>query len=161
MIELREFLSNIVLVITATILFYIAINDLREYKIRNELVITLACLYGIYAFLSGEWVTAHWNVGLALLMFVVLLFSYARNWMGGGDVKILTVGFLWAGQHYAMPFSLLLLGFAFIHVYAAKFGLVAAKIIDGKLRLAFAPSVAAALIGVFALRWSGAISFFQ
>jgi Flp pilus assembly protein protease CpaA len=160
MIELRDFLSHVVIVITATILFYVAFNDLREYKIRNELVITIACLFGIYAFLSGEWVYAHWNIALALLMFVVLLIFYARNWMGGGDVKILTVGFLWVGQRYALPFAVLLLIFAFIHVYAAKFGLVSARYIDGKLRLAFAPSVAGALIGVFALRWSGALNYF-
>jgi Flp pilus assembly protein protease CpaA len=160
MIELREFLSQVVIIITATILFYVAINDLREYRIRNEYVITIACLYGIYAFLSGEWVYAHWNIALALLMFIVLLIFYTQNWLGGGDVKILTVGFLWAGQRYAMPFSLLLLIFSFIHVYAAKFGLVGARYIDGKLRLAFAPSVAGALIGMFVLRWSGALNNF-
>ena len=155
MSDLREFLSNVILIITATVLFYVAYNDLREFKIRNELVITLACLFGIYSFLSGEWIYMHWNIALALLMFVVLLIFYTLNWLGGGDVKILTVGFLWAGIRYALPFSVLLLVFACIHVYAAKFGLVSARY-DGKhTRLAFAPSVAGALIGMFVLKWSG------
>jgi len=155
MVELREFLSNIVLVITATTLFYVAINDLREFKIRNEMIVTLACLYGIYAFLSGQWTHAHWNLALAAFMFVFLLIFYARNWLGGGDVKILTIGFLWTGDRYALPFAVLLLAFASIHVGAAKFGLVAVKYTDGRMRLPFAPAVAAALIGVFVLGWSG------
>jgi prepilin peptidase CpaA len=155
MTELREFLAHAVMIVTATTLFYVAINDLREYKIRNEVVITIACLYGIYAFLSGEWVRAYWNVGIALIMFVVLLIFYSRSWLGGGDVKILTVGFLWAGDRYALPFAMLLLTFAFIHVSAAKIGLVAARMVRGRMVLAYAPSVAGALIGVFALKWSG------
>ena len=160
MIEIREFLSQVVIIITATILFYVAINDLREYKIRNELVITIGCLFGIYTFLSGEWVDAGWNVGLALLMFVILLVFYAQNWLGGGDVKILTVGFLWVGQRYAFPFALLLVFFSFLHVQAIWFGLLGAREVGGRTRLAYAPSVAGALIGVFVLRWSGAINYF-
>jgi prepilin peptidase CpaA len=155
MTNLQEFLSHAVLVATATTLFYVAINDLREYKIRNEIVITIACLYGVYAFLSGEWVRAYWNVGLALFMFGVLLIFYARGWLGGGDVKILTVGFLWAGDRYALVFAVLLLIFACIHVAAAKIGLVGARLVRGRMVLAYAPSVAGALIGVFALKWSG------
>ena len=151
----QQFLSHIVLLITATTLFYVAIKDLQEFKIRNEIVIALACLYGIYAFLSGEWTTAYWNVGLALIMFVFLLFFYARGWLGGGDVKILTVGFLWAGERYAMVFAILLLVFACIHVGAARIGWVASRHLRGRTVLAFAPSVAGALIGVFVLKWSG------
>jgi prepilin peptidase CpaA len=155
MTNLQTFLANAVLVATATILFYVAVNDLREYKIRNEIVIAIACLYAVYAFVSGEWVRAYWNVGIGLLMFAFLLIFYARGWLGGGDVKILSVGFLWAGDRYALPFSLLLLVFACIHVAAAKFGLVAVRMVRGRMVLAFAPSVAAALIGVFVLKWSG------
>lgn len=155
MTNLQAFLANAVLVVTATVLFYVAVNDLREYKIRNEIVIAIACFYGVYAFVSGEWVRAYWNIGIGLLMFAVLLIFYARGWLGGGDVKILSVGFLWAGDRYALPFSLLLLLFACIHVAAAKFGLVAVRMVRGRMVLAFAPSVAAALIGVFVLKWSG------
>jgi prepilin peptidase CpaA len=151
----HQFLANLVLIITATTLFYVAVNDLREFKIRNEIVITLACLYGIYAFLPGEWVDAWRNVALAVFMFVFLLIFYARGWLGGGDVKILTVGFLWVGDRYAMPFSIFLLIFACIHVLAARLGWVRVRYAGGTTLLAFAPAVAGALIGVFALKWSG------
>ena len=39
-------------------------------------------------------------------MFFVMMFFYAQNWLGGGDVKILTVAFLWVGIRYALPFLL-------------------------------------------------------
>jgi prepilin peptidase CpaA len=152
---MQQFLANAVLVATATILFYVAVNDLREYKIRNEIVITIICLYGIYAFLSGEWVRAYWNVGIALFIFVFLLIFYARGWLGGGDVKILTAGFLWAGDRYALIFSVLLLIFASLHVVLIRMGLLAARMVRGRMVLAYAPSVSAALIGVFILKWLG------
>jgi Flp pilus assembly protein protease CpaA len=154
--ETREFFTNVVLVATATTLFYAAMTDLREFKIRNTLVVALAGLYVAYALLSGQWVYAYWNVALAAVMFVVMLFFYGQNWLGGGDVKILTVGFLWVGIRYAMPFSLLLLVFAVTHiVMAEKFAWVNVKRVEGRAKIPFAPSVAAALIGIFVLRWSG------
>ena len=153
---MHDFSVNIVLIITATTLFYAAMTDLREFKIRNALVITLAGLYGVYAALSGEWVHAHWNIALAAVMFFVMLFFYGQNWLGGGDVKILTVGFLWVGLRYALPFSLILLVFSVGHiVMAERFAWVNVKRVDGHARIPFAPAVAAGLIGVFMLRWSG------
>jgi prepilin peptidase CpaA len=153
---LQEFLANVVLVVTATVLFYAAMTDLREFKIRNELIVILACLYGIYAFLTGQWVTAHWNIGLALFMFVVMMYFYAQNMLGGGDVKILTIAFLWTGVSYALPFSLILLVFGVGHVLLSKnFSWVSVRHTEGRARIPFAPAVAAGLIGVFILRWSG------
>lgn len=152
--DVREFLVNVVLVVTATTLFYAAMTDLREFKIRNNLVVVLACLYGIYAALSGQWVHAHWNIGFAAVMFVVLMVFYSRNWLGGGDVKILTVGFLWVGLYYALPFTLLLLVFAVGHVLLAhRFEWVSVRHVGGHASIPFAPAVAAALIGVFVLKF--------
>ena len=156
MAELQEFFANVVLIVTATTLFYAALTDLREFKIRNELIVILACLYGIYAFVTGQWVTAPWNIGLALFMFAVMMYFYAQNMLGGGDVKILTVAFLWTGVRYALPFSLILLVFGVGHVLLAqRFSWVNVRRVEGRARIPFAPAVAAGLIGVFILRWCG------
>jgi prepilin peptidase CpaA len=153
---LQEFFANVVLIVTATTLFYAALTDLREFKIRNEFIVILACLYGIYAFLTGQWVAAHWNIGLALFMFAVMMYFYAHNMLGGGDVKILTVAFLWTGARYALPFSLILLVFGTGHVLLSKkFSWVSVRHTGGRARIPFAPAVAAGLIGVFVLRWNG------
>src|SRR5258705_5050414 len=86
-------LSHVVLVITAGVLFYVALTDLKYFKIRNELILVLAGLYILHALLSGRWISAHWNLGFAALMFSIMLYFYAQNAMGGGDVKILTIAF--------------------------------------------------------------------
>jgi prepilin peptidase CpaA len=147
------YLANSVLVITAGILFYAALTDLKRYQIRNELIAVLAGLFLLHAFLSGRWPGIPWNVGLALLILVVMLYFYSQNLMGGGDVKLLTVAFLWAGIDCALPFAILLALSATVHTIAGKLGWVEVKRVgeDKRSRIAFAPSVAAALIGIFML----------
>ncbi len=139
-------LSHVVLVITAAVLFYVALTDFKQFKIRNELILVLAGLFVVHALLSGRWVSAHWNLAFAALMFGVMLYFYAQNWMGGGDVKILTVGF-----GCALPFAVLLAVFAAVHVVAAKFGWAEVQQVGDKKRIPLAPSVAAALILCFIL----------
>src|SRR5260370_40168172 len=117
-------LSHVVLVITAAVLFYVALTDFKEFKIRNELILVLAGLFVVHALLSGRWMSAHWILVFAALMFGVMLYFYAQNWMGGGDVKILTVGFLWVGFLCAFPFAVLLAVFAAVHLVAGTIGWV-------------------------------------
>jgi Flp pilus assembly protein protease CpaA len=72
--------------------------------------------------------------------------------MGGGDVKILTVALLWVGVDCALVFAILLFVFASLHALAARFGWTGSQLAgDNNQRIAFAPSVAAALISVFML----------
>src|SRR5262249_15597938 len=105
----------------------------------------------VHALLSGRWVSAHWNLAFAALMFCIMLYFYAQKLMGGGDVKILTVAFLWVGLLCALPFAILLAIFAAVHVVAAKFGWVEVQQVGDNERVPLAPSVAAALILCFIL----------
>jgi prepilin peptidase CpaA len=141
--------SQIVLILTAATLFYVALTDFRHFKIRNELIIVLAGLFFLHAFLSGRWETLHWNLGFAALLFLIMLYFYSIKAMGGGDLKLLTVAFLWVGPFCALPFALFLLLFVCIHIAAVKFKLVEARVQSGRKWLPFAPAIAAALIGVF------------
>jgi prepilin peptidase CpaA len=143
--------SHVVLVITAGVLFYVALTDLKYFKIRNELILVLAGLFVVHALLSGRWVSAYWNLGFAVLMFCIMLYCYARNLMGGGDVKILTVAFLWIGVDCALVFALLMAMFALLHVGVAKLGWVEVQTVGEHKRIPFAPSVAGALIVCFML----------
>jgi Flp pilus assembly protein protease CpaA len=139
-------LSHVVLVMTAAVLFYVALTDFKEFKIHNELILVLAGLFVVHALLSGRWVIAHWNLAFAALMFGAMLYFYGQNLMGGGDVKILTVGFLWVGFRCALPFAVLLAIFAGVHVLAARFGWAQVQQVGDKRRIPLAPSVAGALI---------------
>lgn len=143
-------LSQLVLVVTAGVLFYVAFTDLKHYKIRNNVVIALACLFVLYAVLTEAWMTLIWNFVFSLVLFIIMLFFYIAGLMGGGDLKLLTVAFLWVGPFCAVPFAIFMLIFSLIHVGAAKLELVGTKERgDGRKSIAFAPSIAAALIGVF------------
>jgi prepilin peptidase CpaA len=147
------YLANAVLVMTAAVLFYAALTDLKHYQIRNELIAVLAGLFVLHAFLSGRWPAIPWNVGVALLILAVMLYFYSQTLMGGGDVKLLTVAFLWVGIDCALPFAVLLSLFATIHAITGKLGWVDVQQTgkDERARIAFAPSVAAAMIGTFML----------
>jgi prepilin peptidase CpaA len=146
-------LADIVLVITAAVLFYAAVTDLRQYRIPNELVLLLIALFAIHAVLAGRLVELGWNLALAAIVFAALVFFYSRRWVGGGDVKILTVAFLWIGVDCALPFAILLFLFAMLHAIVAKLGWVGSQ--EGERsnerRIAFAPAVAAAMISAFIL----------
>ena len=144
-------LSHVVLVITAAVLFFVGLNDLNVFMIRIAFIVVLAGLFVVHALLSGRWVNAHWNLAFAALMFCVMLYFYAQNLMGGGDVKILTVGFLWVGFRCALPFAVLLAIFATLHVVAAKFGWAQVQQVGDKKRIPLAPSIAGALILCFIL----------
>ena len=145
-------LANVVLVVTAAVLFYVAITDLKHYKIRNELILVLIGLFLVHTLFSGRWVNAAWSLGLAAFVLVFLVYFYSRHWMGGGDIKLLTVAFLWTGVECALVFAILLLVFASLHTIAARLGWAESQADgDRRARIAFAPSVAAALIAVFRL----------
>jgi len=155
MMALSPALSNVILALTGIVLLKAALTDLQTFKIRNELIVVLVCLFALHALFSGRWTDVHWNLALAVFMFFVMLIFYSLKWMGGGDVKLLTVGFLWAGPDCALVFALLLAGFAVVNVVAAALGLVKFRENNGRKRIAFAPVIAAALIA------SGLMGCFQ
>jgi prepilin peptidase CpaA len=140
-----------ILVCTSVTLFWIALTDLREFKIRNELVVVLAGLYFLHAVVSGRWAFMQWNVAFALLMLAATAYAYSLQQMGGGDLKLLAVAFLWTGPWSALPFVVLLLMFVGVHYLAARLGWASALKTAAGVRIPLAPSVAGALIGTLAL----------
>jgi prepilin peptidase CpaA len=140
--------AAVVLMVTSAALFYAAFTDLKHYRIGNELILLLIALFVLHAFLSDRWTHAVSNLALAVGVFLLLICFYSRGWVGGGDVKMLTVAFLWVGVDCALPFVLLLLLFVYLHTVAARFGWMKSEqdANDGRRRIPFAPSIAAALI---------------
>src|SRR5215467_12790872 len=145
-------LATGVLVLTAAALLYAAFTVLKQYKIGNELIILLVGLFFLHSLFANRWTNIAWSIGLAAGVFLFLLYFYSRHWIGGGDVKILPVAFLWAGIECALPFVLLLLLFVSLHTVAARLGWVKRhNDSDGRVRIPFAPSIAAALIATILL----------
>jgi hypothetical protein len=87
-------LSLWILVLTAATLFWVALTDLSEFKVRNELVVVLVCLYLLHTLCSGSRVSMQWNLAFALLMLLAGAYAYSLRQIGGGDLKLLAVACL-------------------------------------------------------------------
>jgi prepilin peptidase CpaA len=144
--------ASVVLMVTVAALFYVAFVDLRHYKINNELILLLIGLFLLYSLTSDRWTVA-WHLGLAAGVFLFLIYPYTWRWIGGGDVKILSVAFLWVGIECALAFVLLLLLFVALHTVAARFGWAGSQQEDNdsRQRIPFGPSIATALIATILL----------
>ena len=78
-----------------------AITDLRSYRIPNRISLAIAAGFPIFALAGGT----DFRSGLFAggLIFAVGVFFYSRDWMGGGDVKLLAALSLWAGTDLVLP----------------------------------------------------------
>lgn len=96
-------LALISIAIFAASLLYAAYTDFKEMRITNKTCLVGFGAYGVYALslslggntsaiLSGLWVAA--------AVFSVTALMNAKNALGGGDVKLLTVLALWTGSQY-------------------------------------------------------------
>jgi Flp pilus assembly protein protease CpaA len=80
-------LSLWTLVLTAATLFWVALKDLSEFKVRNEFIAILAGLYLVHALCSGAWVSIQWNFAFAFLMLLGGIYAYSLQQIGGGDLN--------------------------------------------------------------------------
>ena len=83
-----------------------AFKDVCERRIPNRLTGALAALYPVYVLVSPTPVAWPAAVGLALVVSVIGLGLFARELIGGGDVKLLAVLSLWAGPEQFVWFML-------------------------------------------------------
>ncbi len=75
-----------------------AVEDFRRLVIPNLLPILLVVLWPVYfVFVGPSLYGALASVGCALAVFIGGAILFARGYLGGGDVKLLTAATLWAG----------------------------------------------------------------
>ncbi len=141
-----------ILAALAALLAFVVVDDLRNFRIRNDAVLALALLYLASTFLSGHSREALAHAAFAAVMTAGVLVFYAKGVMGGGDVKLLGVAFLWLGIEKAFVFCLLLLGFSLAYAALAKLGALPRKLVSARARIPFAPCICAAWI-VAAVPW--------
>jgi prepilin peptidase CpaA len=86
------------------------VEDFRRLVIPNLLPIMLVALWPVYfAAVAPSWSGALAAIACALAVFIVGAFLFARGYLGGGDVKLLSAAALWAGPA-GTPGLLLLTG---------------------------------------------------
>ncbi len=135
-----------ILTLLAALLAYVVQDDLRNFRIRNEAVLALMLLLLVSVALTGTYRETLVHAAFAAVITAVLLVFYAKGAMGGGDVKLLAVAFLWLGLDRSFVFSLLLLGFTLAYAPLARLGILPQKLVASRQKIPFAPCIAAAWI---------------
>jgi Flp pilus assembly protein protease CpaA len=103
---LREALTWIVLASLLALLGLAALTDLRERRIPNWLTVGTAALYPVYVLSSPAPVAWLGALGAAAAVFILGLVLFARQLIGGGDVKLIAAVTLWAGVDQLALFAL-------------------------------------------------------
>lgn len=128
------------------VIFYVGFTDFRTFKIRNNVLLLVLLLYVLFALVARTPPEILSNVIFAAIIFAVLALFYTKGVIGGGDVKLVAIVCLWVGVHCALLFSILLLLFIGLHLFAAWLGWADTKPMAGRFAIPYAPSVAGALI---------------
>lgn len=86
----------------------VMVIDLTRYTIPNWLVGSVLAAYPVMAYLSPaavDWQGALVAIGIC---FVVGYILFLKNWMGGGDIKLIIVCSLWMGTQHLLDFLFLM-----------------------------------------------------
>jgi prepilin peptidase CpaA len=90
--------NAILLTVFAVLMAAAAFEDFRRLTIPNLVPAALGLLWPAYFAISAPSLYgALAAIGCALAVFLVGAALFARGWLGGGDVKLLTAAVLWAG----------------------------------------------------------------
>ncbi len=82
--------------IAFTALLAAAATDVVAFEVPNTISIVIAVMAAAHGLLTPGFVW--WSHALApLLMFAFGLLAFARGWLGGGDVKLMTATAAWTG----------------------------------------------------------------
>jgi len=90
----------------AALLALAALIDLRERRISNWLTGGVAALYPLYVLASPIGIGWVWGLAVAGAVFVFGFVLFARQLIGGGDVKLIAAMTLWTGLDHLLLFAL-------------------------------------------------------
>jgi prepilin peptidase CpaA len=88
---------NLVLVAFILLMATAAFEDFRRFIIPNPLTIGLCVLWPLYFAAAPSLAAALSAIGCGLAVFIVGALLFARGYVGGGDVKLLSAAALWVG----------------------------------------------------------------
>jgi prepilin peptidase CpaA len=94
-------LQSAALIGFAALMVIAAIEDLRRLVIPNAVALSLCVLWPLYIAPTASVITVAGAIGCAAIVFIVGAICFSRGFLGGGDVKLLTVATLWAGPGLA------------------------------------------------------------
>lgn len=95
----------VALVLAASALIAAAVADLRSYQIPNRYAVSVVLAYLLFALGLG-WQEALGGLAIGAATFAFGIVLFARNWLGGGDVKLLAAIALWVPPPLLAGFAL-------------------------------------------------------
>ncbi|MCF3972582.1 A24 family peptidase [Paracoccus salsus] len=99
--------STLLLLFFPVMLIHAGVGDLRTMRIPNHLILILFAGYFVAIPLVGLTLQdIIWSIAAASVAFAAGFWGFCHRWMGGGDVKLLTVAALWLGADNLAPFIL-------------------------------------------------------
>jgi prepilin peptidase CpaA len=104
--EHRDVLVWLPLAGLVALLALAAVIDLRERRIPNWLTGGIAALYPLYVLASPMPITWPGALAVAAAVFMFGLVLFARQLIGGGDVKLIAALCLWTGLEHLVLFAL-------------------------------------------------------
>ena len=112
-------IHGVVIAVLAVLLIASAMDDLREYRIPNHLVVGITALYPAHILTSPQPVP--WTIALlfAGIVFVVGVAFFAGKMMGGGDVKLMGAVALWSAPQYLLTLFVITLAGALMLAFAS------------------------------------------
>ena len=111
-------IHGVVIAILAVLLIAAAMDDLREFRIPNHLVVGIAALYPAHVLTSPQPVPWEAALFFAGIVFVVGIGFFAAHMMGGGDVKLMGAVAMWAAPQYLMTLFIVTLAVALLMALA-------------------------------------------
>jgi prepilin peptidase CpaA len=97
-------LSLAIRLVVLCALLWLAVIDVRSRRLPTKIVLTIGALFfadALHSGMSADDVLAH--LLLALGVFLVCAALFAARMLGGGDAKLASVIFLWAGLGLSLP----------------------------------------------------------
>ncbi|SAL39749.1 peptidase A24A, prepilin type IV [Caballeronia humi] len=97
-VTIVQILSLAIRLVVLCVLLWLAVIDVRSRRLPTNIVLTIGALFFADALLQGmsvDDVLAH--LLLALGVFLICAALFAARMLGGGDAKLASVIFLWAG----------------------------------------------------------------
>ncbi|ALR20433.1 MULTISPECIES: prepilin peptidase [Sphingobium] len=96
-------MTHIILALVTLLLILAAVQDVMMLRISNAFPVALILLFGAWVAVVG-FTAALWSNALSFLVVLGMgAFFFSRQWLGGGDVKLLAASALWFSFKGLLP----------------------------------------------------------
>lgn len=144
----RAHFMLVLLTILWGILAYVAYDDLRHFRIRNDAVAALVAVTLVRMAAEFHVLGALVHTVFALAILAVAFAAFSAGWMGAGDAKLLSAACLWFGPESSLVFAILLLPCTLAYAILAWLRVAPTRQTPrARLRIPFGPSLAVAWMG--------------